>query len=120
MNKIISLATVFSFCIFILASCHSSNLTDVKTTPEMEEFMKAMNGHYDSVTKALAKFSVKSDLPTADMDLKDLRDPVITEASVKDGITCYTVKTNDGAKDCFYELCWQSGKIISITDKTPE
>ena len=82
--------------------------------------MQALDGKYQSVTDAISKFASKSDLNTADMDTKDLRDPVITNASVSDSSTCYTIKTNDGAKDCQYEICWRNGKIISISDKTTE
>ena len=119
MKKIISIAASLCFAMFMLYSCSSSNTTDVKTTPEMEEFMKALDGKYQSVTDAISKFAAKPDLNTADMDTKDLRDPVITNASVSDSSTCFTIKTNDGAKDCQYEICWSNGKIISIADKTP-
>ncbi len=120
MKKIISIACSLCFAIILLQACSSSNTTDVKTTPEMEEFMKALDGKYQSVTDAITKFAAKSDLNTADMDTKDLRDPVIINARVSDSTTCYTIKTNDGAKDCQYEIGWNNGKIISITDKTPE
>ncbi len=120
-RKLIAIFIIFSFSLFTfsISGCGSSNTTDVKTTPEMEEFMKALDGKYQSVTDAITKFAVKPDLNTADMDTKDLRDPVIISASVNGGSTCYTIKTNDGAKDCQYELCWENGKISSITDKSP-
>ena len=120
MKKIISIAASLCFTIILMQACSSSNTTDVKTTPEMEQFMKTLDGKYQSVTDAIIKFAVVPDLNTADMDMKDLRDPVIISASQSDSSTCYTIKTNDGAKDCQYELCWKAGKIISITDKTPE
>ena len=115
-----SIITGFCFAVLILFSCKSSNTTDVKATPEMESFMSSLDGKYESVTSAIQKFAVKPDLNTADMDMKDLRDPIIINASVSDTSTCYIIKTNDGAKDCQYELCWNNGKIISITDKSPE
>lgn len=120
MKKIIFIATSLCITIILMQACSSSNTTDVKTTPEMEQFMKTLDGKYQSVTDAIIKFAVVPDLNTADMDMKDLRDPVIISASQSDSSTCYTIKTNDGAKDCQYELCWKAGKIISIIDKTPE
>ena len=121
-KKLIALIFIFHFTLFafILIGCNSTNKTEVKTTPEMEEFMKAMDGKYESVTAAITKFASKPDLNTADMDTKDLRDPEIISASVNGTSTCYTLKSNDGAKDCEYELCWENGKIISITDKSTQ
>ncbi len=115
----ISIITVYCFAIVIMFACNSSNTTDVKTTPEMEEFMNSLDGKYESVTAAIQKFAKTSDLNTADMDMKDLREPIIISAHVNDSTTCYLIKTNDGAKDCQYELCWNNGKIIGIADKTP-
>ena len=98
MRKILSVSICIG--IFVLFSCNSSNTTDVKTIPEMEQFMLALDGKYQSVTDAIKKNSVKPELNTADMDMKDLRNPVIILANVSDSSTCYTIKTNDGAKDC--------------------
>ena len=52
------------------------------------------------------------------MDIKDLQSPEVQDGRMDGKQTCYDLKVNDKAKDCVYELCWENGKIISITDKT--
>ena len=120
MKKIITTGLLFFAFIIIFVSCKNRNLSKVKTTPEMEEFMSMLDGKFQSVTDAIGRYASAPDLNTADMDTKDLRDPEIISAYLQDNQTCYTLKSNDGASDCLYQLCWVDGKIVSISDKSAE
>ncbi|HAP01336.1 MAG TPA: hypothetical protein DCQ93_05360 [Bacteroidetes bacterium] len=109
-------STIILFLIF--QSCGQKNNSNVKLTPEMENFMSMLDGKYQSVDAAIQKYRSSDTLRTQDMDIKDLQNPEVQDGRTDGKQTCYDLKVNDKAKDCVYELCWENGKIISITDKT--
>lgn len=98
-------------------SCNT-NTGKVELSPEMQDFVNMFDGKYTGVTNAIQKYAASTDIPTQDMDTKDLSKPSVTAKSEENGNTCYTISTNDGIKDCIYSICWKDKKIISITDIT--
>lgn len=90
----------------------SGSSSEVKVAPEMETFMKQLNGKADQVSAALTQYG-KEGLDTKDMDMYDLEKAKVVSAD-KD---CYTMEAGAGMTIRTYVLCWEGGKIKSVEDK---
>lgn len=86
--------------------------TSAKVSPEMEAFMKQLNGTSENVAAALAQYGTP-ELDKKDMDMWNLQDAKVV-SSDKD---CYTMEAGSGMTVRTYTLCWEGGKIKSIEDK---
>lgn len=109
MKRLISLV-LLTATIYACGGSGSSN--DVKVSPEMESFMKQLNGTSDNVAAALNQYGTP-ELDKKDMDLYNLEKPKVVSAD-KD---CYTMEAGAGMTIRTYSLCWEGGKIKSIEDK---
>lgn len=85
--------------------------TSIEVSEDMEHFMSHLDGNYESVEHALEEFAGNDDIANHDMGMYDLREPVVLG---KDG-DCYDVECKSGQVKNRYNICWQDGKIVSIT-----
>ena len=97
--------------LFVAYGCGSSS-SSVKVAPEMDAFMKQLNGTAAAVGAAVTQYGIEG-LDKKDMDMYDLKDAKCVSAD-KD---CYTMETAAGATIRTYVLCWEGGKIKSVEDK---
>ena len=79
---------------------------------EMADFIALFDGNYESVEASLAKYGANDDVIEHDMGMFDLKDPVVTG---QDG-SCYSLTCISGVVENYYEVCWEEGKIVSITE----
>jgi len=104
---------LFAFIITTaIAACGGKKGSTVSSSPEMESFMKMLDGKSSTVETALGKYGSEG-LNKADMDLYDLKDPKVVATNGN----CYTMEAKSGITTRTYDLCWESGKIKSVTDK---
>lgn len=92
-------------------ACGSSEPA-VKVAPEMEAFMKLLDGNSDNVAAALTQYGM-AELDKKDMDMYNLEKAKVVSAD-KD---CYTMEAGAGMTVRTYVLCWEAGKIKSVEDK---
>mgnify|MGYP006165536521 CR=1 FL=1 len=84
---------------------------EIEMSSEMAAFVGAFDGDYESVEAGLALYGATEDIVDHDMGMYDLKEPRVT---AKDG-ECYTVTCKSGMVENTYEVCWEGGKIVSIT-----
>ena len=87
----------------------SSNNGEV--SPEMEDFISGFNGTYEAVEAALADYGATDDIVNHDMGMYNLEEAEIIGS---DG-NCYSFVSQSGVFKNTYEVCWEGGKIVSIT-----
>jgi hypothetical protein len=83
--------------------------------PEMTQFMGGLDGTSKKVGASLKKYGTKG-LKTDDMEMWNLASPTVTATAAHGKQTCYTMDAASGATTRTYELCWASGKIVSVKD----
>ena len=83
----------------------------IEMSTEMAAFVGAFDGDYESVEAGLALYGATEDIVDHDMGMYDLKEPRVT---AKDG-ECYTVTCKSGMVENTYVVCWEDGKIVSIT-----
>ena len=106
------IGTVAVAAMLFLTSCGGGGASGVKCSPEMDAFMKMLDGHSATVKTALAQYGAPG-LDNKDMDMYDLKDAKCT-ACDKD---CCTMEAASGMTTRTYVLCWEGGKIKSVEDK---
>lgn len=89
-----------------------SSSSETKVSPEMEAFMKQLNGSSDNVAAALTQYGTP-ELDKKDMDMYNLENAKVVSAD-KD---CYTMEAGAGMTVRTYVLCWEAGKIKSVEEK---
>ena len=92
-------------------ACGSSEPA-VKVAPEMDAFMKQLNGTSDNVAAALNQYAMP-ELDRKDMDMYNLEKAKVVSADKE----CYTMEAGAGMTIRTYVLCWEGGQIKSIEDK---
>jgi hypothetical protein len=112
MRSIKQLIGLLVLVITIQACGGSATSSSVKVSPEMEAFMKQLNGNSDNVTAALTQYGTP-ELDKKDMDMYNLEKPKVVSAD-KD---CYTMEAGAGMTVRTYVLCWEGGKIKSVEEK---
>jgi hypothetical protein len=105
LSLLVTLALVFA-----ISSCGGKS---VEMSAEMQEFVGMIKGSSADVSSALTKFGATEEIVENDMSMYDLKDPKVT---AKEG-DCYTAEFAAGITTRIYEICWQEGKIVSITEK---
>ncbi|MFY9307673.1 MAG: hypothetical protein WAQ28_01365 [Bacteroidia bacterium] len=93
-------------------ACGGSSSSDVKVAPEMEAFMKQLNGTSDNVAAALNQYGTP-ELDRKDMDMYNLENAKVISADKE----CYTMEAGAGMTVRTYVLCWEAGKIKSVEEK---
>ena len=83
----------------------------IEVSAEMSDFIGGFNGSYTAVEAGLEKYGATEEIVDHDMGMYDLKDPKVT---AKDG-DCYTVVCKSGMVENTYNVCWEGGKIVSIT-----
>ena len=86
--------------------------SDVKVAPEMTTFMSKLDGTSASVEAAIKEFGSDS-LNNADITMYNLKEPKVTAANGN----CFTMDAGSGATIRTYDICWENGKIKTVTDK---
>ncbi len=87
-----------------------------EVSPEMKEFLGMMKGSHKDVEAALQKFGVEK-LATADMDMYDLKEPLVTSVESFDGKTSVYFEAKAGITVRSYKVDWQNGKIVAVEDR---
>jgi catabolite regulation protein CreA len=93
----------------LLASCGSN----VKTSPEMTDFMSMMKGNFKDVKAAIGKYGSTPEMVDNDITMYDLSEPKVTGVEGD----CYNLEAKAGITVRMYKICWSAGKISSIEDK---
>lgn len=103
-----------SIIVLALYACGNGNSAKKEATvsPEMEAFMKQLNGKAEQVSTALTQYGAES-LDKKDMDMYDLEKAKVVSADKN----CYTMEAGAGMTVRTYVLCWEGAKIKSIEDK---
>jgi hypothetical protein len=117
MKKVV-IALSFLTSIIMLSSCGGKGekkAAAVTVSTEMQDFMNNLNGRSASVTAALETFA-KPGLDKKDMDMYDLKEPKVLEATGN----CYLLQCASGLTKRKYNICWEGGKISSVEDKGME
>lgn len=113
MRNLIVTLTLFTLASFFTAcGGKGEKKSAVQVSPEMQDFMNNFNGRSASVTVALEQFG-KAGLDDKDMDLYDLKEPKVLEATG----SCYLLQCTAGMTKRKYNICWEGGKISSVEDK---
>ncbi len=110
MKKTILSLFVTLVIVFAISSCGGKS---VEMSAEMQDFVSMIKGTSADVSSALTKFGATEEIVDNDMSMYDLKDPKVT---AKEG-DCYTAEFSAGITTRVYEICWQEGKIVSITEK---
>ncbi len=107
-NLVLALVMVLA-----LTACGDKKKSSAEqTSPEMESFMKMLDGKSATVGSALAQYGSPG-LDKADMHMYNLENPKVVSANGN----CYTMEAKSGMTTRTYELCWENKMIKSITDK---
>lgn len=85
----------------------------VQVSPEMKDFMKGLDGTEKGVNAALKKYAAEG-VDTSKMAGIMVREPKVTKAETKGGMTCYTMDCKTGILDRTYLICWKDKKIREI------
>lgn len=86
-------------------------------SPEMEAFLKELDGSDDGVKKALKKVA-KPGLDDKDMEMYTLKEAKVIKTDKKsDKQTCYDFEAKAGMMVYTYGVCWEGGKIVSVEEK---
>jgi hypothetical protein len=86
-------------------------------SPEMQAFLKELDGTDDGVKKALKKVA-KPGLDDKDMEMYTLREAKVIKTDKKsDKQTCYDFEAKAGMMVYTYGVCWEGGKIVAVEDK---
>ncbi len=101
-----------SMMLLLVAYGCGGGSSSVKAAPEMDAFMKQLNGTAAAVGAAVTQYGAAG-LDKKDMDMYDLKDAKCIAAD-KD---CYTMEATAGMTTRTYVLCWEGGKIKSVEDK---
>lgn len=112
---VITFSLITSLLILISCGGKGDKKEAVKVSTEMQDFMNNLNGRAASVTVALQSFA-KPGLDDKDMDMYDLKDPKVLEATGN----CYLLQCASGMTKRKYNICWEGGKISSVEDKGME
>lgn len=97
--------------LFAVSACGDSS--DVKVSSEMQDFLQEIQGSYKDVSAALEKYAANDELKTHNITMYDLSEGKV----IAGNDDCYTTEFNAGITVRVYVICWQNGKIISITSK---
>ncbi len=84
-----------------------------KVSAEMRAFMKRLDGNDKHVNAALKEYAAEG-VDTSDMFGILVREPKVTKAEVKDGLTCYTMSCKTGILDRVYLVSWKDKKIRKL------
>jgi hypothetical protein len=106
--RIMLVAALLSF----FAACGGKGGGDV--SPEMKNFMGGF-GSASKVGDQLKKFG-KGGLDTKDMEMYDLKDPAVVKTKKNGAVVCYDISTKAGITTRYFTVCWEGGKISSVTD----
>jgi len=112
---VIAFSILTSAFVFISCGGKGEKKEAVKVSTEMQDFMNNFNGRAASVAIALQDFG-KPGLDDKDMDMYDLKDPKVLEATGN----CYLLQCASGMTKRKYNICWEGGKIASVEDKGME
>ena len=82
-------------------------------TEEMLDFMSYLDATDQGVRSGVKKYGGPG-LDSSAMDGINLEQPAITKVEKRGGDICYTLLTKSGIAHRTYQVCWRSGKIISI------
>ncbi len=96
----------------IFTACGNKKSGGAATSPEMEAFMKMLDGKSTTVDAALTKYG-STGLNNADMNLYNLESPKVVATNGN----CYTMEATSGITTRTYEICWENQKIKTITNK---
>ncbi len=95
--------------IFLFVSCGKS----VEVSAEMQGFMEAITST-KSIDDAAEKYGYSNDeIP---LSLYELGASKVTASTIEGTTTCYALNVQHGLVDSNINVCWENGKIISITD----
>ncbi|MEL6813101.1 MAG: hypothetical protein AAFP76_17400 [Bacteroidota bacterium] len=106
MRKLILTLTAISF---LAVSCGES----VEVSPEMQGFMEAIDAT-NSMDDAAEKYGFTSD--DIALGFYELKNPEVTAATTEGATTCYDVNIKHGIIDSNVKVCWEDGKITSISE----
>lgn len=107
--------SIFMICASLLAviACGSKD-GGGNVSPEMKAFIGGF-GTAKQVGEQLKKYG-KEGLDTKDMDMYDLKEPAVIKTKQDGTSTCYSISTKAGITTRYFTVCWEAGKIVSITD----
>jgi len=86
--------------------------TKVEVSAEMADFIAPFNGTAEAVMASLEKYGANQEIVDHDMGFYNLEDPKVTG---QDG-NCYSLTCKSGMVENYYTVCWENGKITSITE----
>ncbi len=93
----------------LFTSCGSS----VKTTPEMEAFLVAIDST-NSMDDAAAIFEYSTnDMPLGYYEVKE---PTVVASIIEGKKTCYHINVKHAFTSNDINVCWEEGKIVSISN----
>ncbi|GAA3626774.1 hypothetical protein [Flavivirga jejuensis] len=104
---------VFSSLILTISlfiSCGSP----IEVSPEMQGFITAI-----SATKSMDESAEKYGYSADEIPLSyyDLGKATVTASNVDGTKTCYDLSVQHGLMNSIVIVCWENGKIVSVTDK---
>ncbi|WP_394845617.1 hypothetical protein LZC95_52380 [Pendulispora brunnea] len=88
-----------------------------EASPEMKEFLGALDGTPAGTKKALTKYGGKT-VQANPLGTLGLKDAKVTKSEKLGTLQCYNVESTAGTTKHDTRFCWDSaGKIAQITDK---
>lgn len=111
---------IIGIAVVAFASCGKKDAGG-DVSPEMKAFIGGF-GSAKQVDGQLKKFG-KPGLDTKDMQMYDLKEPAVIKTKKTGTAVCYDISTKAGITTRFFTICWEGGKITSVTDhmfKKPE
>lgn len=101
--------------LLVLSGCGGGEKkAGMTVSPEMKEFIAGFGSH-QKVAAQLKKFGAEG-LDTKDMGIYDLKDPAVVSVKSEGAATCYVISTKAGITTRFWTVCWEGGKVVSVTD----
>ena len=108
LNKIMVIC-LFTILSLSFISCGSS----VEVSDEMKAFMSAIDST-NSMDDAAETYGYSNeDMPLGYYEVKE---PTITGSNIEGETTCYDVNVKHGLVDSNINVCWEEGRIVSITE----
>ncbi len=84
--------------------------------PLMDFLQEAFSGEEGALAAAVAKYG-DSSIISDDLTIFLVTNPIVEDTFTQpNGITCHHIRATAGITQRKYEICWQEGRLIKITD----
>ena len=105
------LLVIFLFA--VLSYSYISCETSIDVSEEMKSFMSSIDSTNSMDDSAETYGYSNDDIPLGYYEVKE---PTVTGSTVEGAKTCYDVNVKHGLVDSNIVVCWEDGKIVSITE----